>query len=479
MRADVFFFDIAPENPQMSITRRGFMQGAAGLGAASLALSFDEWARHLGATEADRVRGFGTLRPTRDEATGLELLELPEGFRYISFGWTGDKLSDGSTTPDSHDGMAVIASNGDTVTLCRNHEIDGSGVAFGKAGSAYDKFGKGGCTNLVFNTRTAKLESSWASLSGTVRNCAGGPTPWGTWLSCEETTVENGDKQDSRDEKGLEFEQTHGWVFEVPAQGTSDARPIKGMGRLTHEAISFDTASGLIYMTEDQGRAGFYRFVPNDRRNLQAGGKVQMLKARGTQNLVRGLKAGQTFDVSWVDIENPEVVHADKKRRGDGCFQKGYAQQAAMFSGLEGCWVTQGKVYFTAKSGGDSAAGQVWCYVPAEEKLTLLFESPSGMVLDMPDNITMSRRGGLVICEDGSTAPQQRLQCLTSEGAVVPFAANNVDLRKTPHRGFDRDYRKLEWAGATFSPDGKWLFANLQIPGITFAITGPWQDGLI
>jgi secreted PhoX family phosphatase len=120
----------------MTITRRRFMQGAAALGAASLAHGFDEWARHLGASEASRVGGFGPLRPTRDEATGLELLELPEGFRYTSFGWTGDKLSDGSPTPDSHDGMAVIASDGDTVTLCRNHEVNGSGAAFGGAGSA-------------------------------------------------------------------------------------------------------------------------------------------------------------------------------------------------------------------------------------------------------------------------------------------------------------------------------------------------------
>jgi hypothetical protein len=118
VRADILF-DIAPENPQMSITRRGFMQGAAGLGAASLALSFDEWARHLGATEAAQVKGFGPLRPTQDEATGLELLELPEWFRYTSFGWTGDKLSDGSATPDSHDGMAVIASGGDTAARVR------------------------------------------------------------------------------------------------------------------------------------------------------------------------------------------------------------------------------------------------------------------------------------------------------------------------------------------------------------------------
>src|ERR1700733_3636782 len=108
---------------QMPTTRRGFVQGAAALGVASLSLSSREWIRRLGASELARASGFGLLRPTRDEATGLELLELPEGFRYTSFGWTGDELSDGSKTPHSHDGMAVIASDGDVVTLCRNHEV--------------------------------------------------------------------------------------------------------------------------------------------------------------------------------------------------------------------------------------------------------------------------------------------------------------------------------------------------------------------
>ena len=464
----------------MSTSRRSFMQGAAALGAVSYALPFGEWANRLQAGETPRGSGFGPLRPAKDEATELEILDLPEGFRYTTFSWTGDKLSDGGVTPGFHDGMAVIASNGDTVTLCRNHEEEGSGQAFGAVKSAYDKFGRGGCTNLVFNMKTGKLESSWTSLSGTVRNCAGGPTPWGTWLSCEETLVEDGDKDAKvNGGKPMSFEKTHGWVFEVPAQGVSEARPIKGMGRFTHEAIAFDPATGIIYQTEDRKQAGFFRFIPVEKRNLHAGGKLQMLKAKGTQNLVKGLKAGQTFEVSWVDIEEPEAPHADAKRSGDGCFHKGYSQQGAMFSGLEGCWHSQGTIYFTAKSGGDSASGQIWSYVPKQEILSLVYESPSGVVLDMPDNITKSPRGGLVICEDGDSAPQQRLQCLTAEGALFPFAANALDLRKTPTRGFDQNYRGSEWAGATFSPDGKWLFANIQTPGLTVAITGPWRDGLI
>jgi uncharacterized protein len=459
----------------MAISRRGFMQGAAVLGATAFSWQFSDFVNRLSANEKAGAT-FGALRPTKDEATGLEILELPEGFTYRTFDWAGQELTEGGKIPGAHDGMAVIASEGDTVTLCRNHEMGGSGAAFGSAENTYDVKGPAGCTNIIFNTKTGKVEKSWASLSGTVKNCAGGPSPWGSWLSCEETVLEDGDEEDK---KKLNFEKTHGWVFDVPAKSGSNAKPIKGLGRFVHEAVAFDLKTGYIYETEDRGMAGFFRFKPKDDKNLFAGGTLQMLKVSGTQELRKGLKNGQMFDASWVDIADPEKAHSDEKRKGDGCFQQGYVQGGAAFGGLEGCWYADDKIYFTAKSGGDTGDGQIWLYEPRIEKVTLLFESPGGETLDMPDNIVVSPRGGLLICEDGDSAPQQRLQILTPEGKLIVFAANNCDLRKTPHNGLDKDFRGSEWAGATFSPDGKWLFANLQSPGISVAITGPWKEGLL
>ena len=130
---------------------------------------------------------------------------------------------------------------------------------------------------------------------------------------------------------------------------------------------------------------------------------------------------------------------------------------------------------FSATSGGSRGYGQVWEYRPSTEQLRLLFESPGPQVLNMPDNLTISPRGGIAICEDGGGQPQ-RLQGLTADGRLFPFAANRIRLNGEKN-GYRGDFTAKELAGVCFSPDGQWLFFNVQTPGVTFAITGPWERG--
>lgn len=432
------------------------------------------------AHESHVIPGYGALRPVADETTGLKLLRLPEGFRYRSFGWTGDAMADGSPTPAAHDGMGVVGQDGDVVTLIRNHELT-SGEPFGRERMRFDRVAAGGCSTLRFDLRAGNWLDARPSLAGTVKNCAGGPTPWGTWLSCEETVFGPGDRDEGRP---LGFEQDHGWIFEVPADGVSEPTPLKAMGRFVHEAVAVDPDTGIVYETEDRGLAGFYRFLPVESGQLSAGGRLQMLKAVGGDDLRTGLRVGQEFDVEWVDIEDPERRHSPESLRGSdaegdalGVFHQGRQQGGSTFARLEGCWYGNGLIYFDATSGGDAGCGQLFQYDPRDERLTLIFESPSATVLDSPDNITVSPRGGIVLCEDGDAVPH-RMHGMTPEGRLFSFAENNVVLRGERH-GYAGDFRDQEWAGATFSPNGEWLFVNIQTPGITFAITGPWGDGLL
>jgi len=460
----------------MPTNRRDFLVQSGGvIGSCAVASAFQEFlARTARGASHFPMRGYGALNPTADETTGLKLLQLPEGFRYLSYGWTGDVMADGSKTPGVHDGMAVISANDGKLVLCRNHELKGNGRPFATPELSYDAQAPAGCTNLIFDTKQGAWEKAFASLSGTVKNCAGGPTPWGTWLTCEETVFGPGDDDDG---KSLAYGREHGWIFEVGPDGARDPQPLTEMGRFVHEAIAIDPVTGIVYETEDAKQAGFYRFVPQTIGQLAAGGRLQMLKAEGHDDLRKGSRVGQTYSVNWVDISEPLRAHSPGKRDGAGVFQQGKASGGTTFARLEGCWAGSDRIYFVSTSGGLKESGQVWEFDPAAQVLKLIFESPGPEILDKPDNITVSPRGGIVLCEDGDVIPQ-RMHGLTRDGQLFSLAANNVVL-EGERNGIRGDFRDSEWAGATFSPDGRWLFANLQSPGITFAITGPWEVGLL
>lgn len=457
-----------------AINRRSFLKSAAAAAAAvpfhALLARADVLAQ-TGTVRALRRAGYGPLVDVLDETTGLPLLKLPEGFRYVSFGWAGDVMADGHVMPGKHDGMAAFAAGPGRVRLVRNHETD-LGTPFSRA--AYDPQASGGTTTLEFDVEQGRFISAHGSLSGTLRNCAGGPTPWGSWLTCEET---------------VDFTSVpHGYVFEVPAEGFGDPTPIRAMGRFSHEAIAVDPVTGYLYETEDPGasvlgvfgagknKAGFYRFVPTVNGRLAAGGQLFMMKAKRRSKIDFGdsYRNGTTFDVEWVPIATPDDPNGTAA--DDFVWKQGRALGAATFARLEGCWYGNDRKIYIVSTNGGRGEGQIWVYDPAAETIALLFESPGKEVLNRPDHITVSPRGGLVVCEDGGA--EEFLHGLTTDGEIFPFALNNVTLRGE-RNGFAGDFTSSEWAGPCYSPDGQWLFANLLDPGITFAITGPWQAGAL
>ena len=400
---------------------------------------------------------WGPLRPTVDESTGLELLRLPPDFRYLSFGWTGDRMRDGQSTPRRHDGMGVVDTTDGIATLVRNHEID---FADTFTPTPWTSTMGGGTTSLRFDLRTGTWLDSWGSLSGTSRNCAGGVTPWGTWLTCEETVADSPEQNVG-----------HGWIFEVEAHGGGTPKPLMDMGRFIHEAAAVDPRSQAIYLTEDRPLAGLYRFLPRRPGELAAGGQLQMLGIEGHPGtaLTQGIAAGLEMPVSWHPIEDPTRAH-HLPGDGGGVYSQGLRAGAATFRRLEGIWIEERTLYFSSTTGGLAQRGQIWALDLDTDRLRLLAESSSVAQMDMPDNLVMGPGGDLLICEDGDQT-SSRMLGLTADGALYNFAQNNNIL--LGHRGFFGDYRDSEWAGAAVA--GEWLFVNAQKPGITYAITGPWR----
>jgi secreted PhoX family phosphatase len=275
------------------------------------------------------------------------------------------------------------------------------------------------------------------------------------------------------------FEKTHGWIFEVPASGKASAEPLTEMGRFVHEAVAVDPDTGIVYETEDANASGLYRFLPKRQGRLASGGALEMLAVKGQPRLDTRKRQprGVEYEVEWVPIAQPaRAHHAADRRTGDGVFMQGHLQGGAVFARLEGAWAGQGHIYVVSTNGGDASQGQVWELTPSTGRLRLLFESPGADLLNNPDNVCVSPRGGLALCEDGPNG--NCVRGLTRDGRVFPFAQNNA-LIETETKGFRGDFRRSEVAGVTFSPDGQWLFFNIQTPGITLAVTGPWERGAL
>jgi secreted PhoX family phosphatase len=465
-------------NPVSNQDRRGFLRRSSALAATAflapslqglIACSQSAPATRKSRRPMQATRGTGGYGALHD--AGPELA-LPAGFSYTVLSFTGKPMSDGNATPGAFDGMGAFPLPNGNVRLIRNHEnrdVPEVARVKGDPSRAYDAKGGGGTTSLEVRLGSdgqASLVRDFVSLNGTIVNCAGGPTPWGSWLTCEETT----------EGSYHGWQQEHGYIFEVAASATGCVTPVplKAMGRFVHEAVAVDPGTGIVYETEDRQMAGFYRFIPNQRGALSAGGKLQMLAIDGRPNYdtADGQRMGETLPVKWVAIDDPDP----RGTWGDtaAVFAQGFTRGAARFSRLEGCWWGDGGVFFHATNGGDAKVGQVWFYRPTSADagtLTLVFESPSSEVLDYPDNITVSPRGGIVMCEDG--AGEQFIRGLTRDGRIFDFARNRLN--------------RTEFAGACFSPDGRALFLNImgstsdagKEKGVTVAIRGPWTDGAL
>jgi secreted PhoX family phosphatase len=463
----------------VDLTRRKFVQGSAAVGG-GVALSgpLSALAANSARGASRRAVGYGPLQPAREQESGLEYLELPRGFKYKIISRQARRMSDGNPTPGIFDGMATFAGRGGQTILIRNHENrsrPGEIPVVVPKGKRYDQDPdtRGGNTKLVVDNRRREVVQDFAILGGTHTNCAGGFTPWGTWITCEET-FRYGSQEDPGEQPGSGV--PHGYAFEMPADATGPVEPIpiRQAGRFSHEAVAW--LDGVLYETEDRGDAAFYRFVPDrePRENgdlASFGGVLQALVIPGRANFdANSANPGERFPVEWVTIEEPnpdtDTVRTEAQSKG-----------AAIFSREEGIWPADGRVFFDCTDGGEAELGQVWEYRPRGRDrgtLRLVYESRREEDLQSPDNVVVvPATGDVFVQEDGDG--DNFVRGVTRNGRIYDFARTVL---------FDS-----EFAGGCFSPNGRMFFLNQQggrqadplnppndSAAVTYAIWGPFDQ---
>jgi len=460
-----------------SLSRRDVLRTSA-LGGLGIAVAGSLEATFTGPAQARAAArppaGYGPLVP---DPAGL--LALPAGFSYRIVAQSGTtRLETGEPTPDDPDGTGLFPTRHGSV-LVNNHEIGGA-ETYGVPALdrlTFDPGARGGTTNIEVDKHGERVRE-WVSLAGTHNNCAGGVTPWGTWLTCEET----------EQRAGGAFAKNHGYVFEVDPHdpdANTDPVPLKFLGRYAHEAVAVDPRSHTIYLTEDAGGPNglYYRWTPPagfrackgalralaQRPGGDTAGVLEAMRASShgvfVADLAQATEPGTRYDVEWVAVPDRDAVTTSVRKQ----FAANTVTRARK---LEGQWWGDGGVYFVASfarlSDGSVRAhdGQVWFYEPCSSTITLktIFgvNATPGVegAFDGPDNITVSPYGGVILAEDGVGV--SHLVGVTADGETFPLARNEMG--------------DSEFTGPVFSADGKVLFANIQEPGYVFAITGPWHS---
>lgn len=367
---------------------------------------------------------------------------VPPGFECMVLTRAGQPQSDGTRTPHLPDGMACFEGKAGSWVLLRNHELmnEASMGAYpeGQPSQAYKKYAHGGVSRVVLDPKTLQVAATNMVLTGTLRNCAGGPTPWG-WVSCEETT-----------------EPDHGYSFlcSAHAERVQSAHILPGYGRFRHEAVALDPKTFRAYLTEDDPVGCLYRFTPHDKKKPFVG-RLEALRIVGRPALhtEASLALHSPVKVDWVKVDDPR---AQKRTLQEQATSRG----AAMFSRAEGAWLDGEGVVFTATTGGKLGRGQLFRIDFANESLTLVAESQKESDFSGPDNVTVAPWGDFIVAEDGPSPTH--VYVVRADGSMIPLLRN--------------DQSSSELAGVCFSPDGKVLFCNLQSDGLTVAIRGPWDS---